>query len=75
MDNTDKKAEGIAYWSVGKKIPTGKGTLYRVPIGDPEPTVVDRLKTCLPMVKNGMKSTEIWDIRGVIADAIDLLSK
>ena len=37
------------------------------------PKLLNSLRRVLPLVKNGMSSMEINDVRGVIADAIDQL--
>ena len=37
------------------------------------PKLLNSLQSALPLVKNGMSSEEIHNVRGVIADAIDQL--
>ena len=37
------------------------------------PKLLNSLRSALPLVKNGMSSEEISNVRGVIADAIDQL--
>lgn len=45
---------------VAQKTPTNTGS----------PKLLNSLRRVLPLVKNGMSSSEIHDVRGVIADAI-----
>jgi len=63
------RADAIAAWNRRAGVAEAVDTAHNT--GSPK--LLNSLRRVLPLVKNGMSSMEINDVRGVIADAIDQL--